>query len=86
MNYYLSKGSVIIEHNSKNLSGVTNEAKKGIHAMNKPKTDYIMAYHTEISSVANTLNNFHIQSNMHTGYKHSLYNDKQDKFYEMFDQ
>ena len=45
-----------------------------------------MARYTEISSVANTLKKFHIQSNLHNGYKHSFYDDKQDKFDKLFDQ
>ena len=43
LNYYESKGFVILEHNSKNLSSVSSEAKQRIHAINKQKTDFVMA-------------------------------------------
>ena len=43
-----------------------------------------MACYTVISSVADTLNKFHIQSNLHNGYKHNFYHDKQDAFDELF--
>ena len=43
VNYYLAKGFVILEHNSKQLSSVPNDLKLRIHAINKPKTDYVMA-------------------------------------------
>ena len=45
-----------------------------------------MACYTVISYVENTLNKFHIQSNLHTDYKHKFYHDKRDKFDELFDQ
>ena len=45
-----------------------------------------MECYTEISSVSNTLKNFHIQSNLHTSYKHNFYHDEQDKFDEIFNQ
>ena len=44
--YYLSKGFVTIEHNSKNLSSVTNEAKQRIHAIDMHDSDYVMSCYT----------------------------------------
>ena len=58
--------------------------KRIIHVIDKQKTDYVMACYTVISSVADTLNKFHIQSNLHNGYKHNFYHDKQDAFDELF--
>ena len=37
LNYYLAKGFVILEHNSKQLISVPNDAKLIIHAINKQK-------------------------------------------------
>ena len=37
VNYYLSKGFLIIEHNSKHLSSVPNETKQIIHEINIQK-------------------------------------------------
>ena len=45
-----------------------------------------MAWYAKNPSVANTLNKFHIQSNFYTVYRENLYNDKQDKFDEVFGQ
>ena len=42
MEYYLAKVLIILEHNSKNLSSVHNEAKQRIHAFNINKTDFVM--------------------------------------------
>ena len=44
-----------------------------------------MACYTAISSVANTLKEFHIQYNLRNGYTHNFYHDKRDKFDELFD-
>ena len=84
VNYHLLKGFVIIEYNSKHLISVPNEVKQRIHAIDKQKTDHVLVCHTEISSLANTLNILHAQSNFHTGYKQNLYNDKRDKYDELF--
>ena len=53
VNYYLLKGFVINEHNYKQLIIFTNDVKLIIHAINKQKTDHVMACHTTISSVKN---------------------------------
>ena len=71
MSYYLSKGFVIIEHTYKQLSIVPNDVKLRIHTIYK-KTDYVNAYYTEISSVENTINKLHIQSDLHLIYKQKL--------------
>ena len=44
-----------------------------------------MSCYTEISSVENTLDKLKIKYNLHTGYRHNFYHDKQDKFDEIFD-
>ena len=84
MNYYLEKGFFIPEHNYKQLIIFPNEVKQTIHVINKQKTDFVIACYTVISSVENTLNKLHIRSNLHTACKHNLYNDKQDKFDDIF--
>ena len=61
VSYYLEKGLVIREYNSKNLISVPNDVKQIIHAIDKQKTDYVMACYISTSSVANTLNKLHIQ-------------------------
>ena len=52
VSYYLEKGFVIIYHNSKQLISVPNDVKLIIHAINKQKTDYVMSFYTEMSSVS----------------------------------
>ena len=47
-NYNLTKGFVILEHNSKHLISVLKEVKQIIHAVNKHKTDYGMACYTAL--------------------------------------
>ena len=68
------------------MISVPNEVKQIIHVINKQKTDHVMACYIETYSVANTLKKFHIQSNLHTVYKHNFYRDKQGRFYDFFDQ
>ena len=48
MNYRLAKGFVILEHNSKHLISVPNDKKQRVHAIDKPKTDYVMVFYTAI--------------------------------------
>ena len=43
VDYYSAKGLVILEHNSKQLISVTNDVKVIINAINKQKTDFVMA-------------------------------------------
>ena len=48
VNYNLARWFLILEHNSKNLSTVPNDAKLIVHADNKQKMDYVMACYTAI--------------------------------------
>ena len=48
-----------------------------IHAIDILKTYLVMKKNTVISSVSNTINKFHIQSDLHFIYKQNLYNDEQ---------
>ena len=43
-----------------------------------------MAKTTAIYSVSNTINKFHIQSNLHFIYKKNFYHDKEDEIDEIF--
>ena len=43
-----------------------------------------MAFYTEITSVENTIKKLHIQADLHSGYIHNLYHDKQDIIDELF--
>ena len=86
VNYYLEKGFIILEHNSKHSISVLNDAKQIIHDIDKQKTDYVMLCYTLMSFVENTLKKFHIQSNLYNFYKHNFYHNKRDKFDEHFDQ
>ena len=45
-----SKGFVILELNSNNLSIITNNEKQRIHAMYMHDSDYVMIFTTEITS------------------------------------
>ena len=82
--YYLEKGFVIIEHNSKKLRSEPNEEKQRIHAINMHQSYFVMDCYVETSSLANTINKLHIQSDLHSGYIHNLYHDKQEITYELF--
>ena len=53
------------EKDSKQLNSLPNDVKLRIHAIDQLETDFIMAKNTAISSVVNTINKFHIQSNLH---------------------
>ena len=59
--------------------------KQIFHAIHKQKRLCVACY-TAITSLANTLDKFYIQSNLHTGYKHNFYDDKQEKIDKLFDQ
>ena len=75
---HLTKVFVIISQNSKNLTSVHNEAEQIIHATNIHKSKLLMDCYTELSSVANTIEKFHIMSDLHYDYIHKFYNNKQD--------
>ena len=55
LEYYLSKGSVVLECNSNHLNLIANEAKQIIHAMDIHDSDYVMTFATAIPSISNTL-------------------------------
>ena len=76
INDYLSKGFSIIEHNTKQLSLLTNAVKLRINMIDQLDTDYVMVKNKAISSVANTIKQLHIQKNMHMTYKKDLYKNK----------
>ena len=80
VNYYLEKGFVILEHNSKHLISVPNEAKQRVRASHIQKPYFLLECYTEISSVANNINKFHIQYNFHCVYIHNFCNYKQEVF------
>ena len=77
VNYYLEKGFVFIKHNYKQLISLPNDVKLRINAIDKLETDFVMEKITAISSVANTINKLHIQSNFHFIGKQSFYHDKE---------
>ena len=79
MNNYLAKEFVIIEHKSKQLISLPIDVKLRVHEICQLETYFVMAINTAISSVANTINKFHIQSDFHFIYKKNLYYDKQDE-------
>ena len=79
VNIYLEKGFFIIEHNSKELSSILNIFNLIIHAIDHKESDFVMARSTAISSVANTINKLHMQSDLHLIYKQKFYHDKQDE-------
>ena len=62
--YYFAKTIVIIKHNSKQLSSLKNYAKLIIHAIVQLQTDFIMKKTTGVSSVAKTINKFHLKSDL----------------------
>ena len=86
VNNYLAKGFVIFENNSKQLSSLLNDVKLRIHVIDKLETDFVVAKNTEISSVANTKNKFHIQSDLHLIYKQKFYHDKEREINKPFDE
>ena len=70
--------------NSKQLSSLPNDLKLRINAINQLETYVVIAKNTAISSVANTINKLHIQSDMHLIHKQNLYHDKQDEIDTLF--
>ena len=75
VNNYLSNRFLIIEHNSKQLISRPNDVKLIIYAIDQIEIDFVDTKNTAISSVANTMNKFHIQSDLHFIYKKNLYNE-----------
>ena len=72
VHFYLAKGFVILEHNYKQLSSVPNDVKLIIHAIDKQKTDYIMACTTENISAAKTMKKLHINSPLSYVYRKKI--------------
>ena len=73
LNNYLAENFLLFQK-------TLNSVKLRIHAIEKLETDFVMAKNTSISSVANNIKKFHIQSNLNFIYKQKFYHDKQ---YEM---
>ena len=67
MNNYLEKGFFIIEGNSNQLGIIPNDVKLTIHVIDQ--LEFFLIKDTAIYSVANTINKFHIQSDLHLIYK-----------------
>ena len=76
VDYYLSKGFFILEHNSNQLSSILNDLKLRIHEIDQLKIYFVMAKTTAISSVANTINKSHIQSDLYLIYRNKFYHGK----------
>ena len=55
LEYYFSKGFVVLERNSNNLKITDNEAKQIIHAMDMHDSDYVMTCTTELPSIKTPL-------------------------------
>ena len=60
--------------------------KLRIHAIYQLEIDFVMAKNTAIHSVANTINKFHIQYELHFIYEPNYYYDKQDEIDTIFDE
>ena len=65
LNFFSSKGCVILERNINNLLRIENEAKQIIHAMDNTDSGYIMTCNTATYSISNTLKKLWIQSYLH---------------------
>ena len=75
INKYSAKGFFIIEKEYKQLNILPNDVKLKIHAIDQLETDFVMAKNTAISSVANTINKLHIQSDFYLIYQQDFYKD-----------
>ena len=73
LEYYFSKGFVVLEHNSNKLSRISNEANQIIHAMDMHDSDYVMTCTTAIPSISNTLKKLWIQSDLNSYYIQTIY-------------
>ena len=76
LEYYFSKGFVILERNSNNLSRIANNVKQKIHSMDMHDSDYVLIFTTGIPYISNTLNKLWIPSDFHSSYMQTIYNDK----------
>ena len=75
---YLSKVLYIIEKCTKQLSFLSHDVILRINLNNQLKTYYLMVKHKEISAIANTIKQLHIQKDMHMIYKQDFYRRKQN--------
>ena len=55
LEHYFSKGFVILEFNSNNLSIIENNAKQRIHSMDMNDSECVMICNTAIPSISNSL-------------------------------
>ena len=62
-----------------------NDVKLIIHVIEQLETDFVVAKKTSISTVANIINKFHVQSDLHLIYKKNFYHNKQDEIDTLFD-
>ena len=76
VNNFLAKGLFIIDWGSKHSSMHPNDVKLRIHVIEQLETDFVMEKNKAISSVANTMNKLHSQSDLHLTYKQNFYHDK----------
>ena len=54
------------------------------HVIDMHYLDYVVDFYTEINYVENTINKLHIKSDLHSGYIHNLYHDKQESINDLF--
>ena len=58
--------------------------KLRLYVIDQLETYFVMAKNIEISSIANTIKQLHIQKNMHLLYQQDFYKDKQKEIYKLF--
>ena len=61
-----------------------NDVKLRLYVIDQLETYFVMAKNIEISSIANTIKQLHIQKNMHLLYQQDFYKDKQKEIYKLF--
>ena len=67
----------MLELNSNNLQRISNESEQIIYSMDMNYLDYVMTFTTAITSISNTIKKFLLQSDFHSSYIQTMYNDKQ---------
>ena len=60
-----------------------NDLKLRVRVIDQLEADFLWRKNIAISSVANTIKKFHIQSDLHFIYKKNFYNDKQKEIDEV---
>ena len=73
LEYYFSKGFVVLELNSNNLKIIANEEKQIIHAMDMHYSYYVMNFSAAIPSISNTLKKLLLQYDLHSSYNQTIY-------------